>query len=265
MPACLPPWIPASIRHAPIDFAWRGAQRHCGPVNAVTPLLRKLDNTTLCGQLSLCAGLLSWAAVRFMDAAAEAASCLELAEAAFAYQVDWRYADPSAGSVRTAPDAPPAPSALMEVAVYLWKGMDRAAYGESLYAPVRETFHAAHVVQHVMPQAERPAFVDWFEQVIARVQQQARAPEGPARYRNDFDNPEDWQRFIAAHRGPALPPELLDPGFDYQPAQREALVARFLARLDGSANRYLRTPQEMLRLGFDGEPYRLGVSRQPTP
>jgi hypothetical protein len=43
------------------------------------------------------------------------------------------------------------------------------------------------------------------------------------------------------------------------------LVARFLARLDGSANRYLRTPQEMLRLGFDGEPYRLGVPRQPTP
>jgi len=54
-----------------------------------------------------------------------------------------------------------------------------------------------------------------------------------------------------------VPPQLLDPTFDYHPDQREALVAGFLANLDPAHNRYLRTPEAMLDLGFTGTPYRL--------
>jgi len=261
----LPPYVPVSLRQAPIDFEWRGAERHAGPVNAKTPLLNRLDNTTLCGQLTLCAGLLNWAAVRLMAHTHEAADALELAEAAFAYQIDWRYADPRAGGVRTAPDDPPALSALMEVAVYLWRSMDKAAYWDSYYAPVRQTFHAAHVVKHLMPAAQRPAFIHWFEQAIDRVQTHARAPEESPRARTDFATEQDWQQFIARHRGKALPQELLDTAVPYDDAQRDTLLAGFLARLQGSGNRYLRTPEAMRRLGFKGVPYQLPQACAPSP
>ena len=239
-----------------MQFSWKGSGCHCGPRGSETPLLRRLDGTTICAQLALCSGLLSWAAWRLMGHTDEAQPALELAQAAFAYQVDWRYADPDAGTVHAAPDTPPALSALMEVTVYLWESLDKDRFWDSYYAPVMQTFHAAHVVQHIMPKAQRPAFVRWFDQVIERVQLHARAPAEPFRKQREFDSMDAWKQFVARHRGPALPPEIIDPQADYRPQDRDQWLARFLASLDWENNRYLRSPQAMRKLGFEGEPYR---------
>lgn len=260
--AIQPAFIPDQVVGAPAQFAWRGANCHCGPSIAVTPLLRRLDNTTTCGQLTLCAGLLTWAAWRFMGCTDQAGPGLELVEAAFAYQVDWRYADRDAGTVYMPPDTPPVRSALMEVAVYMWEGLNKDGFWDSYYTPIMQTFHAAHVVQHVMPKAERLAFVRWFDQVIDRVQRHASAPDEPFRKKSEFDSIEAWKAYTARQRGPALPPEIIDPQVDYRAEDREQLVARFISNLDWKKNRYLRSPDAMRALGFEGEPYRVDLGRK---
>ncbi|QQZ41620.1 hypothetical protein IF690_27150 [Pseudomonas sp. SK3(2021)] len=256
-----PEFIPDLVVGAPIQFVWKGANCHCGPLEAVTPLLRRLDDTTICGQLTLCTGLLTWAAWRFMGCTDQAGPCLELAEAAFAYQVDWRYTDRSAGTVHTPPNTPPALSSLMEVAVYMWQSLNKDEFWDNYYTPLMQTFHAAHVVQHVMPKAERRTFVHWFDQVIKRVQCHAKAPDDPFRTESDFDSTEAWKAYAARQRGLALPPEIINPQVDYRAEDREQLVARFIANLDWTKNRYLRSPDAMRALGFEGEPYRGDLGR----
>lgn len=190
-----------------------------------------------------------------MDASELAPSSLELAEAAFAYQIDWRYTDRTAGDVYEAPNAPPALSALMEATGYMWESLNKDKYWDNYYAPIMQTFHASHITQHIMPKEYRPAFVAWFERAIDRAQQHARRPPEPFRKMQEFDTMGEWRQFVGRHRGPSLPPELIDPAVDYQADEREARVAAFLSTLDWRRNRYLRSPDAMRALGFVGNPY----------
>lgn len=256
MTPTLPAYIPAGLRGSPVDFEWRGALGHIGPEGAVTPLMKKLDGLTTCGQLSLCAGLLTWAAWRLFDETPEAAPALELAEAAFAHQVDWRYVDRDAGHVRATPDEPPALSALLQVSLFMWEGMSVDWFWDSYYAPINQTFHAAHIVQHILPKAHRPAMVRWLEGAIQRLQTHARAPDEPFRKQRSFPTLDEWKHFVGRHRGQPLPPDLLDPDTDCTVDQHAARVGRFIEGLDWRRNRFLRSPEAMLALGFQGEPYR---------
>lgn len=74
---------------------------------------------------------------------------------------------------------------------------------------------------------------------------------------DDFATDEEWQAFASRHRGNALPPEVLDPGIDIDPARCWPLVERFLSQLDWTRNPFLRSPQEMRKIGFTGTPYTL--------
>lgn len=250
-----PAFLPDALSQPSPEFAWRGAGRHGGPANAVTPLLEKLDMLTNCGQITLCAGVLAWAAARLEGSTTLGASALELAQAAFAFQIDGRYVDRDAGDVHKPVDEPPAQSALMEVMSYQRTALNREKYLKGYYAPIMQTFHASHITQRVMGPEHRPAFVAWFEQAIERVQRFARRPSEPFRQKREFPTYEAYLAFIAPHRGPALPPELLDPAVPYAAQDREALVAAFVATLDWRRNRYLRAPDAMRALGFVGTPY----------
>ena len=101
-----PSFIPASIVDAPIAFTWEGAQAHIGPVEMVTPLMKSLGQGTGLAQVAQCAGVLLWATWR-LKKAANVDHNLELAEAAFAYGVDWRYIDRKAGPWQRGPMTPP--------------------------------------------------------------------------------------------------------------------------------------------------------------
>ncbi len=54
-----------------------------------------------------------------------------------------------------------------------------------------------------------------------------------------------------------MPREALDPDFDFKPEMAPALFGAFLKRLDYKANPFLRTPEEMRKLFFEGVPYEL--------
>ncbi|WP_147445087.1 hypothetical protein [Corallococcus sp. CA053C] len=51
--------------------------------------------------------------------------------------------------------------------------------------------------------------------------------------------------------------EALDPDFDFRPEMAPTLIGAFLGNLNYEANPFLRTPEEMRKLFFEGIPYEL--------
>jgi hypothetical protein len=249
-----PSWIPEQVVGAPIEFKWSGASDHVGPMETVTPLLNMLSGKTTCGQVSLIAGLLQWAAWR-LNGHTDSEHNLWLAEAAFAYQVDWRYCDVDAG--REPVDQPPAQSAMMLVNSFARQALDYDEFWNSYYQPVRLVFHAAHVVQHILPKSERAVFEGWLKSTVARLDLVAPKPEEAFKKKKEFASAEEHAAFISRHRGVPLPPEVLDPSFEYEDSARAELVSKFLSSVNWDANPYLRSPDAMIELGFVGKPYQL--------
>jgi hypothetical protein len=252
----IPSFIPAEIVDAPIDCKWESAREHIGPTETVTPLLKNLGRGNGLAQVAMCAGILLWLTWRLKSLTKEAGQSLELAEAAFAYTVDWRYVDLEAGTNWEAPDQPPADSATMKVNNFIFDTLDHDAHWSSFYTPVGSTFHTSHIVQHVIPKAHRRDFEQWLAAVSDRMAQHFPLPDLPERDFDSFDTEEEYDAYCAPRRGVAVPPQLLDPSFGYDPFQREKLVEQFLQGLDRSRNRFLRSPEAMLELGFVGTPYK---------
>src|ERR1700751_3467206 len=107
----LPPFIPTTVVGKQFDAVWKGARDHIGPVEQITPFIRRLAKKTTCATVSICAGVLLWGAWR-LKGLTEVDYNIELAEAAFVYQIDWRYVDPDAGPMEMPPDQPPPVSAM---------------------------------------------------------------------------------------------------------------------------------------------------------
>lgn len=81
-------------------------------------------------------------------------------------------------------------------------------------------------------------FRAWREQVLARLQEH-----------HPLDSKDT--------RGSLVAREELDPGFDFRPELTPALISRFLQGLDYKKNAFLRMPEQMSKIGFEGIPYAL--------
>jgi hypothetical protein len=235
----------------PIDFAWKGSTRHTGPAEPSGPLLDVVAGMTTCGTLALEAGMLLWGAAR-LRTHADIQDALELAAAAFAYQVDFRYVD--TGPTQEVPEMPPASSALAQMSRYMRTSLDPSRYWHDYYQPAREAFHMAHLVRHILPKAAQNDFAQWLKMASARLHSVSPKPDDFREY-DEFDSDEEYNAWVAPHRGSPLPPEVLDPAYDYHAKDREGLVLRFIASLDPTKNRYLRTPEAMRAQGYEGDPY----------
>ena len=246
----------AEIRSLPLDFQWKGTGEHIGPVERVTKLLNSLSGTTTCGQVTLCSGVLQWGAWR-LQGHTPVEHGFELAESAFAWQVDHRYVDEDQGPLGATPDEPPALSAMMELSEFMQQALNAKRWWNRYYQPISETFHSVHVVRHILPKTKRKLFDQWLNATVKRVKSVAPKPDEDFKPKDEFDSPEEHKEFIARHRGDPLPPQILDPDFDYDDDRRVELIDQFLQSLDWGANRYLRSPDEMKEIGFEGTPYRL--------
>jgi hypothetical protein len=247
-----PPYIPAEIIGAPLDFIWEGPSAHAGPMQTLTPLVERLSGTTTCAQLTMCAGIVEWAAWRLQGHTTIDIG-LDFAEAAFAYQVDQRYADHRAGGCRNpTDDDPPALGALLDVCSHLWRAMGRE-YAQSYYQPIFETFHAANITRHIIPAGQRQVFENWLAGLSDRVHAVAPKPDEEFKKKKEFERPEDHKAFLARHWGLPLPREILDPAAVAEPAGPR--IDAFLRTLDPSKNPFLRTAEQMQALGFVGDPY----------
>lgn len=250
-------FVPSVVASEPPSFPWHGRDEHTGSTRYETPLLQRLDLKTSCAYITLCAGIVMWGALRLEGFREEHKTALQLAEAAMAYQVDWRYADRDAVDISIPEDGPPEVAALYELCIFLWRCIDRERYWDNYYSPMLETFHAAHLARHMLPRAARAAYGKWLARIIDRLDAIAPKPDEDFADPDDFATDEEWQAFASRHRGNALPPEVLDPGIAIDPGRCRPLVERFLSQLDWTRNPFLRSPQEMQKIGFTGTPYTL--------
>lgn len=253
-----PRFIPAVVAEAPIDFKWKGDREHIGPAEVVTPLLVRLAKATMCGQVTMMAGVLYWAGWRLKDhAPVPAKRFLQLAPAAFAYQVNELYVDlgPPPEYEEYEEDFTPALSAAYEIEGFARHALNAKEFWNPYYPPVSQTFHMAHLVKHIVPRTMKKGFEKWLDDLAGRVKSVALAPSEPYRRIQDFPTTEAYEAWAARYRGMPLPPQILDPEANYDGSQRTSLVGQFLRELDWRSNPYLRSPEAMLAAGFSGTPY----------
>jgi hypothetical protein len=250
-----PRYVPEGLSDEPIGFVWKGATAHIGPAPPSGKLLDVVADKTTCATISIVVGIAYWSAWR-LQRHAPTEELVDLAEAAFAYQVDWRYCNRDAAPPPDIPDKPPAISAIAKLTSFVRRSVDSERYWNDYYQPIDEAFHAAHIVNHILPKAHQKTFGAWLKAVSDRLAAIAPKPTGFREY-SEFKSDEEYNAWVAPHRGEPLPPEVLDPDFKYTAADREDLVGKFLKGLNPKKNRFLRTPETLLEMGFEGTPYKL--------
>lgn len=100
------------------------------------------------------------------------------------------------------------------------------------------------IVRHVLSKKHQKAFKDW---LIFAMRERAKI---------------FWQRDPESEdpkicHGEPIPREAFDPDFKFEPSISKELLQKFLNGLDQKANPYLRSPEEMKALGFEGVPYKI--------
>ncbi len=113
------------------------------------------------------------------------------------------------------------------------------------------------VTKQTMPEKQKKTFLSWVDFAVKTAAKLDPAPRKSRPDVDDFDSEEEFLKALRPYFGKALPREAFDPDSGYKPGQREECLARFLAGLDWKANPFLRSPDEMKRLGFKGTPYKI--------
>lgn len=243
-----------ALDDAPLVRTWKGADEHIGPLEAVTPVLQRMAGKTTCGTVSIMAGLMVWGARRirgFYDTD----FCLEMAEAAFAWQHDWRYFDHLAEPYKDTPDQPPEESATFVLDDLLRGTLTGESVFYSFDQPTFPAMHMAYVVNHIMTKETRPVFEEWLKKVAGRLNRFALTPDLRTPNYDDFESRDAYRAHCAPMRGGALPPVVLDPSVDIESLDLAAAALAYLKSLDHTKNRFLRSPEDMKAMGFDGDAY----------
>lgn len=238
----------------PLTEKWKGSKRHIGPVQTITPLVELLGGKTTCGTLALMSGVMSWGAAR-LQPFGDASYCDELADAGFAFHSDWRHVNIKGGPRGKSPDQPVVHSAAMDLrAIYAG-----AVYGEtpwnSFYQPLMEASHLVHIVRFILPKEPKKAFDAWLKAVSARLDEIAPIPDLDEPDINDFEDKFAYRAYCAPCRGLPLPPQVLDLSVDMSTIDLAAEAKAHIAQMNPAFNRYLRTPEEMAEMGFEGTAY----------
>lgn len=220
----------AGIRHAAITHT---APSEDDYAKTSPKLERALDRLSFRAVLALAAGTAEWIAWRLAEHGPSQDALLWI-EAVWAGGIDVRYTrdwdwpaepkrGPRSGALVTA-------TGLLAEVFRLFRILENGITVQTVYL--------SHLARHVLP--SKPAFDGWLKQCLERLTLlYTRSPEDEL--------------------GPPVPRTALDPECDFKPTLTNELLAKFLEGLshDSASNPYLRSPQDMLRLGFPGTPYRI--------
>jgi hypothetical protein len=180
---------------------------------------------------------------------------LDHVDSTLAWQIDWRYRDQ-----RLLKGLTTEKTRIREV---LGEGIRivRLATDDRMQehpgAAWEQSLSLIRILRHELSKTERKPFSVWLGWALSRAAKLDPRPRKTPK-RKDF---EDGGAYRAALRstifGHPLPREALDPETDYNPARRVEFLSRFLEGLDWQENPFLRSPDDMKKLGFKGVPYKL--------
>jgi hypothetical protein len=236
------------VLDAPSIFTWRGAGQHFGPPEG-TRLHAVVDRLTVCGVATLAARTQEWFLWRF-HGYIDVERYLHHVDAAEAWTIDCRYKDDDK-PMGAIPEDTPVSSALGD-AVWMLCSVTRDKYWR-MPEPSYSAVALAGIVRHVMPPKAKRAFTAWLDWASKGILTLAPAPKPFLADPDEFPSEAAYHEAGRPYFGDPIPLEALDPGFDYKPEMRKDLPASFLSHW--KTNPFLRSPDEMKKLGFPGTPY----------
>lgn len=235
----------------PMTDRWTGALDHIGPVQTITPLMEMIGGKTTCGTVTLMSGVMLWGAERLRPFT-PVDYLEEIAEAIFAWQHDWRYVDFFAGVPGKSPNGPPALSAAMMLRQLFLLSISEPEDWHSFYQPIMKASHMINITEFILPASAKEPFQGWLRAISNRLDQIAEIPDIKKPVYSEFQSEEAFDAYCAPRRGGPIPPVVFDLSVDINALD---LAQAFVATLDHTQNRYLRSPQQMIELGFVGTPY----------
>jgi hypothetical protein len=102
----------------------------------------------------------------------------------------------------------------------------------------------AQLARHVLPKTKQATFDKWVKVSLTRLSQLYPLRDGA-------------ETDPTVRQGIPVLQEIFDSAFEFRVEMTGDLLRDFLLSLDYSNNPYLRSPEEMTKMGFEGTPYRI--------
>jgi hypothetical protein len=246
--------VKSDILDLPLEFPWKGKGMHYGASDG-TKLHDALAQLTARGLAVLGALVEEWLVYR-IHKGIDVGRWLNHVDATLAWAIDYRYRDE--GSIGTLAEDNSVNQALRD-GVWMvrvatvdrqWKMPDLPCNSE--------IFSLINITKQTLPAKHKKVFTAWVDAAIATGAKHDRRPEARMPQYTDFASKDAYREATWPYFGTkAVPREAFEPDSGYVPEQREELLGRFLASLDWKANPFLRSPDDMKNLGFEGTPYKL--------
>jgi hypothetical protein len=251
--------LPAFIKNSgilelPPSFPWKGDGMHFGPSQG-TKLNDDLQKLTVSGLTAVAVVVEKWLLSR-LKVSANIEPFSSYLDAVIAWTADWRYKNESALDSLIPPKDSAAHQALRD-GIWSLHLMVDDIYWRSPRTADHCVTAMVGVVKQTLPTKQKKAFTDWLNWATQRAIELAPRPAGTRPLRKNFADDEAYHLAGRPYVGVPLPPEALDPEAGYKPEQREQLFSKFLSDLDVKKNPFLRSPDDMKKLGFTGTPYKL--------
>lgn len=223
----------ANIRDPSVRYLWDdwNVEECVGPVD--DEICDRLSGLSLRAAFAVLVGAAEWIVYRF-EVLCDDALPFDAIDAAWAQVIDRLYAWPRNPFGRDEWSGP------VRGPIQLTVGLMQD-YANLLGELAEIAFGAAKVLKladHVVP--DKKAFSGWHDTVIERLEKL-------------------FPRINDDPLGDPVPREALNPDYNFDPAQTEFLLNRYLAQLDFEGNAFLLPPDLMRDYGFEETPYKFNL------
>lgn len=232
-----PEFIPAEVPLAGDRFVWEGTLFHIGQLEGATRLMAKFGDINSCGCFCLASGLALWGAARFSHLM-DVTSLGHVSDAALAFMCQPREVNYTPILEEKVPEEPKVLSAFRKVR---WLSLVCAAPGrwaDNKVPPMRDLYHLAHLLRHLLDKAHRPAFDLWLDDACRNIRHLAPRPrEGLTRLDSDEPTAEEIRAYVAPYWGLPVPRKAL--AATLTPSEAAARFREEIAAIDWAANPYV--------------------------
>lgn len=232
-----PDYIPREVPLAGDRFVWNGTLDHVGQLEGATRLMAKFGDINSCGCFALASGLALWGAARFSHLM-DISTLGHVSDAALAFMCAPQSVDFGPILEEKVPEAPKVLSAFRK---FRWLSMVcvfPGRWADNKVPPMRDLYHLAHLLRHLLDKAHRPAFDLWLDEACHNVRYLAPRPrEGLTRLDNDEPTAAEIRAYVAPYWGHPVPRAALVSTLDAGEA-----ATRFraeIAAIDWAANPYV--------------------------
>lgn len=182
----------------------------------------------------------------------------QLVEASFAWHFDWRYFDHETEPYQSLRDGNFNQKIAYQFLLFFQKNLkeiDRIRH----YGPLTElkTLYIWMKRLFARQPKNKKQCLDYIQAVCKNIYLAKVGVNGdiPYIYVTDFPSKKEFYDYMAPMIGKPVPPQVMDAHLDLTSIDIDQEAKKFLSSLNHRQNPFLRSPEEMKALGFEGEPY----------